>query len=387
MPSRFEQPLSGWMGHAAPFEFTPRLPPGAGHRALPVRHASRSSRCRRSNAGSTPCCRRSFDAASGGMAALRAKSLALTDAFIALVEAALRRPGFTLVTPREHAQRGSRSAWRCATTDGAYAIVQALIARGVIGDFRAGDAQMPDILRFGFTPLYLGFEDVWDAVEHLRAGARRRRMAARRVQPEARRDLKDADMSTEKIVHEEKAQLDFSAVDELRRLPAASTPSSTRSTRCSPDHNEMLFIVQHQTSELWMKLMLHELRAAIRCIARRRPGQRLQDAGARLAHHGAAGARLGRAGHHDAARVQRDPALPGAAPAASRAGSTAASSSRSATRTPPCSSPMRTAPSCWREVEAAWRAPSLYDEALRLLARRGLAVPADAPRARLDPAL
>ena len=57
---------------------------------------------------------------------------------------------------------------------GAYAIVQALIARGVIGDFRAGDAQMPDILRFGFTPLYLGFEDVWNAVEHLRAGARSR---------------------------------------------------------------------------------------------------------------------------------------------------------------------------------------------------------------------
>ena len=51
---------------------------------------------------------------------------------------------------------------------GAYAIVQALIARGVIGDYRAGDSQMPDILRFGFTPLYIGFEDVWDAVEHLK---------------------------------------------------------------------------------------------------------------------------------------------------------------------------------------------------------------------------
>ena len=55
---------------------------------------------------------------------------------------------------------------------GAYAIVQALIARGVIGDFRAGDKSHPagavDILRFGFTPLYLGFEDVWNAVEHLR---------------------------------------------------------------------------------------------------------------------------------------------------------------------------------------------------------------------------
>jgi kynureninase len=58
----------------------------------------------------------------------------------------------------------------CLTRDtGAFAIVQALIARGVIGDFRAGDGgRHPDILRFGFTPLYLGFEDVWQAVEHLR---------------------------------------------------------------------------------------------------------------------------------------------------------------------------------------------------------------------------
>ena len=62
-------------------------------------------------------------------------------------------------------QRGSQV---CLSRDeGAYAIVQALIARNVIGDFRAGDAQMPDILRFGFTPLYLGFEDVWNAVEQL----------------------------------------------------------------------------------------------------------------------------------------------------------------------------------------------------------------------------
>ena len=78
----------------------------------------------------------------------------------------------------------------------------------------------------------------------------------------------------------------------------------------SPDHNEMLFIIQHQTSELWMKLMLHELRAAIATIARDELRQRLQDAGAGQPHHGAAGACLGRAGDHDAARVQRDPPLP-----------------------------------------------------------------------------
>ena len=84
-----------------------------------------------------------------------------------------RCPGrFTLVTPRDHAQRGSQVCLAMADAgeaqgNAAYAIVQALIARGVIGDFRAGDAQTPHILRFGFTPLYLSFEDVWDSVEHL----------------------------------------------------------------------------------------------------------------------------------------------------------------------------------------------------------------------------
>jgi len=106
-----------------------------------------------------------FDGGKGGMAALRAKSLALTDLFVALVEERCAGQGLSLVTPRDHARRGSQV---CLSRDeGAYAIVQALIARGVIGDYRAGDSQMPDILRFGFTPLYLGFEDVWNSVEHL----------------------------------------------------------------------------------------------------------------------------------------------------------------------------------------------------------------------------
>jgi kynureninase len=94
---------------------------------------------------------------------VRKKSLALTDLFIALVEERCGGHGLGLATPREHALRGSQV---CLTREtGAYAIVQALIARGVIGDFRAG---RPDILRFGLTPLYLRFEDVWHAVEHLR---------------------------------------------------------------------------------------------------------------------------------------------------------------------------------------------------------------------------
>lgn len=156
---RFWQPLAGWWGHAAPFAFTPDYQPAHG--------------ITRYLCGTQPilsmtaleCGIDTLLAAEpvGGMAALRRKSLALTDLFIKLVEERCAGHGLGLATPREHAQRGSQV---CLTREvGAYAIVQALIARGVIGDYRAG---APDILRFGFTPLYLGHEDVWHAVEHLR---------------------------------------------------------------------------------------------------------------------------------------------------------------------------------------------------------------------------
>ena len=92
------------------------------------------------------------------MTEVRVKSLALTDLFISLVEEAL--PGvFDVVTPREHTLRGSQVALR---HEQGYGIVQALIERGVIGDFRA-----PDICRFGLTPLYLRYVDVYDAVQIL----------------------------------------------------------------------------------------------------------------------------------------------------------------------------------------------------------------------------
>jgi kynureninase len=107
----------------------------------------------------------------GGMAALRRKSLTVTDLFIRLVEERCADHGLGLATPREHALRGSQVC--LSRSDGAYAIVQALIGRGVIGDYRAGNpgtdrGSHPDILRFGFTPLYLGFEDVWHAADALR---------------------------------------------------------------------------------------------------------------------------------------------------------------------------------------------------------------------------
>jgi kynureninase len=153
----FQQPLSGWWSHAQPFDFTPEYRPAAGI----ARYL-----CGTQPILSMTALECGVDAllaaeALGGMEALRRKSLALTDLFIALVEERCGNHGLTLVTPREHAHRGSQVC--LSRGEGAYAIVQALIERGVIGDFRA-----PGILRFGFTPLYLGFEDVWNAVEHLR---------------------------------------------------------------------------------------------------------------------------------------------------------------------------------------------------------------------------
>ena len=157
------QPLAGWWGHSAPFAFTPDYKPAAGiNRYLcgtqPIL-----------NMVALECGLDTVLAAEslGGMTALRKKSLALTDFFISLVEARCAGHGLGLATPRDHSQRSSQVC--LAKSEGAYAIVQALIARGVIGDFRAGDGGLHlDILRFGFTPLYTRFEDVWNAVDHLR---------------------------------------------------------------------------------------------------------------------------------------------------------------------------------------------------------------------------
>ena len=163
---RFWQPLSGWMGHAAPFEFSSAYRPAPG--------------IARYLCGTPPvlslaaleCGVDTLLAAQplGGMAALRDKSVALTELFARLVDERCAGTGLSVVSPRDALLRGSQV---CLAHDadgmsGSYAIVQALIARGVIGDFRAGDARSPDILRFGFTPLYARFVDAWDAVERLR---------------------------------------------------------------------------------------------------------------------------------------------------------------------------------------------------------------------------
>ena len=145
-----ENPLPGWLGHARPFDFERGYVAAPGVQAFVTSSPSVIALSALDGA---------LDAFAGvSMDDVRVKSLALTDLFIELVEA--RLPGaFTLVTPRDHARRGSQVALR---HDDAYGIIQALIARGVIGDFRA-----PDVCRFGFTPLYLRFVDVYDAVTHL----------------------------------------------------------------------------------------------------------------------------------------------------------------------------------------------------------------------------
>jgi kynureninase len=153
---RFVQPLAGWMGHAAPFAFTPAYAPAPGiARYLcgtpPVLQMAALECGIDTVLAAEPL---------GGMEALRSKSLALTEVFMRLV--AERCDGLRAITPHDSQHRGSQVS--LTRNDGAYAVVQALIARGVIGDFRA-----PDVLRFGFTPLYTRFVDVWDAVDHLHA--------------------------------------------------------------------------------------------------------------------------------------------------------------------------------------------------------------------------
>ncbi len=144
-----QHPLSGWWGHAAPFAFDRDFRPDAG--------------IKRFLCGTQPIISlRGVDAALDAMegvqvAALRQKSLALTEFFMARVSVLL--PQLEIVTPRQPSLRGSQVG--IAFQEG-YAVIQAMIERGVIGDFRA-----PDLMRFGFAPLYVRFQDVWDAAEIL----------------------------------------------------------------------------------------------------------------------------------------------------------------------------------------------------------------------------
>ncbi len=146
-------PLRGWMGHAAPFALDDEYAPAPGLRRF---------RCGTPPVLALTALDGALDAWDGvEMEAVRAKSLSLARTFRALVDARCADRGLRLASPADPAACGSHVVYghRCG-----YEIVQALIARGVIGDFRA-----PDLMRFGFPALYLRHVDVWDAVEALRA--------------------------------------------------------------------------------------------------------------------------------------------------------------------------------------------------------------------------
>jgi kynureninase len=149
---RFDQPLTGWHGHAEPFAATPDYRPATG--------------ITRARIGTPPILSllaldAALDAFDGvDLAALRARSLSLTDFFIACVDARLAGLGLSVVTPREHERRGSQVTLSHQDPE---AIMTALAGRGVLGDVRP-----PNLLRFGFNGLYVSHVDCFDAVEALR---------------------------------------------------------------------------------------------------------------------------------------------------------------------------------------------------------------------------
>ena len=147
LQDQIASPLSGWLGHADPFAFEPDFRPAPGVARFQVGTPSIIAMAAL-EAGLA-----SFDGVT--MAELEAKSRRLSDLFIALVEA--RCPQLARASPR-----GPRGSHLVFAHPDAYPLMQALIARGVIGDYRE-----PDLVRFGFAPLYNGFADVWRAVDVL----------------------------------------------------------------------------------------------------------------------------------------------------------------------------------------------------------------------------
>ena len=154
LQDKVQPALVGWWGHARPFAFDLDFVPAPG--------------VTRQQCGTQPILSMTaLDAALDpfddvDMGVLHRKSQALAKLFIDLVEEKCARYGLKLAGPRDMKQRGSHVSFHCPE---GYGVMQALIAQGVIGDFRA-----PDIIRFGLTPLYNSFADIWDAAAILGQG-------------------------------------------------------------------------------------------------------------------------------------------------------------------------------------------------------------------------
>ena len=187
-----------------------------------------------------------------------------------------------------------------------------------------------------------------------------------------------ASSDTEKIVHDEKAQLDFSqsmSYGDYLHLDEVLNAQHP----LSPAHDEMLFIVQHQTSELWMKLMLHELRAAIAAIAN--PSENTKPEAFKML------ARVSRIMEQlvnawTVLSTMTPPEYTAMRPYLANSSGFQSAQYRCiefalGNKNAAMLKPHAHRPDLLAQVEAAWRSPSLYDEALRLMARQGIAVPAD----------
>lgn len=149
LQANFENPITGWWGHARPFDMSLTFEPHEG-----IDRARIGTQHVLSLVGLDAA----LDVFDGiDLADLHAKSLSLTSLFVELLEE--RVPSVTVVTPADPIRRGSQVSFRHRS---AYAVIQAMIARQVIGDFRN-----PDIARFGVAPLYVRHVDIWDAVQHL----------------------------------------------------------------------------------------------------------------------------------------------------------------------------------------------------------------------------
>ena len=152
LQANFATPMSGWFGHQSPFAFQSTYTPAPGIERL---------LCGTPSIIATAALECGIDTFENvAMASLREKSLALSKLFRDLVDQECDGFGFTCVTPTEPEQRGSHLSF---AHEHAYPIMQAMIDRGVIGDFR-----QPNLMRFGFAPLYVRFDDCWDAVSILR---------------------------------------------------------------------------------------------------------------------------------------------------------------------------------------------------------------------------
>ncbi|MGQ4481066.1 kynureninase [Streptomyces sp. SAS_276] len=146
LQDRFDSPLPGWNSHAEPFGMRPAYEPAAGAVRGRVGTPDILSMLALEAALEV------WDAERVSIGAVRAKSLALSDFFLRCVDSYVPAGRVESVTPAAHAERGSQVALRCPDAGD---VMKRLIERGVVGDFRH-----PDVLRFGFTPLYVGFADV-----------------------------------------------------------------------------------------------------------------------------------------------------------------------------------------------------------------------------------